>query len=459
MKRILLALALLLPGAAPAAELIQHLPQEFCLAARSAASPDQQMLEWTHCLSEEKLSTHDRALAYTARAVLYEKEQDFKNALKDFNAATAADPTLAIAFAGRGALHLAMDNPQDAVTDLTEALKLDPTLLQAYLARGTALVELKRPDEAIADFTFVIDTGPKLKLSALQLRALAYASKSDWQGTITDCTAALKLSNAVGIYEIRAAAYANSRQYDKAVTDFSTVITRQPTNALAYNNRAIAYGGLKKYELAIADLSTAIKLSPNQAEFYESRGTEYDEIGNCQSAVADFDHALTMGESGIAYNGKAWVRATCPDAAQRNGTEALALAIKAIQLGAGDADLDAAMATPFHMTLAAAYAENGQFDDAVREQQLAIKLLTDDARRDLKDETKLALAAFKAKKPFRWPAGTLVTSLTQSVVASGFVGSDSVLTPHLARNAASPIARMTVKMPPLPPPNLIYDAP
>ena len=63
----------------------------------------------------------------------------------------------------------------------------------------------------------------------------------------------------------------------------------------------------------------------------------------------------------------AWVLATCPDPSLRNGPEALALAERAMQLTGGG--------NPMVLrVLAAAFAENGQYPDAIAAAQQAWQL-------------------------------------------------------------------------------------
>lgn len=455
MKRIVFALALLWPGAGFAAELVQRLPEEFCLAARAAASPDQQMLEWTHCLAQEQLTPHQRAMAYNARAVLYAKKEDYQNAIADLNSAIAADPTLMEAYLNRGAVYRRLNDFDKALSDLNQAIKLDPSIGDAYLERGSAYASLSRFDEAIADFTTAIGVDPKTALSALTLRAFAHAGKKDWAGTIEDCTAALKINDAIGLYVVRAAAYLNSEQYQQALADFSTVVTRDPGNALAYNNRATAYAAMKRHDLAIADLNKAIALSPSRNLFYENRGYEYDELGDCKSALADFDKALSLTIDGVAYSGQSWVRATCPDDAYRNGAQAVDLAIKAMQTGAGSYPLTAGS---FEMTLAAAFAENGQFDEAAMEQGIAIKLMGKDVNTESAARAQLALQAFQAKKPFRWPASQQVSGLEGALPATGFASSDHAPARAAARGTG-PIFMTGVALPGPPPLPLVLAVP
>ena len=96
--------------------------------------------------------------------------------------------------------------------------------------------------------------------------------------------------------------------------------------------------------------------------------------------------------AGLA-NGLAWILATSPSDDQRNGEEALRLAEQACKLVSNQ-----------HMyvdTLAAAYAELGRFDEAVKTMQEAIRLVreTDDAANLAAYEERLQL--YEQSQPFR----------------------------------------------------------
>jgi tetratricopeptide (TPR) repeat protein len=70
----------------------------------------------------------------------------------------------------------------------------------------------------------------------------------------------------------------------------------------------------------------------------------------------------------VALNALAWLLATCPEASLRNGEEAAQLSLKATRLSGGKYPqiLD---------TMAAAYAESGQFEKAVETAKEALRLL------------------------------------------------------------------------------------
>lgn len=109
-------------------------------------------------------------------------------------------------------------------------------------------------------------------------------------------------------------------------------------------------------------------------------------------ALADLDTAIRLGPgNAAAYNNRAWLWATCPDARYRDGTKAVESATRACELS------DWKQANQLD-TLAASYAERGDFDKAVEWQEKANKLYTDADERK-KGEERLEL--YREKKPYR----------------------------------------------------------
>jgi tetratricopeptide (TPR) repeat protein len=128
------------------------------------------------------------------------------------------------------------------------------------------------------------------------------------------------------------------------------------TSTLELNNRALAYVGLKKYDKADSDYSEVLRLAP---------------------------------EDPMAYNNRAWLAATCPDGAVRNGIIALEDATKACELSHWKE-------ANFLDTFAAACAENNRFAEAVKWKKKALEdsqRMASDRRRCLaKDYPRLLLA-------------------------------------------------------------------
>ena len=109
-------------------------------------------------------------------------------------------------------------------------------------------------------------------------------------------------------------------------------------------------------------------------------------------AIADYKEAIRLDRTfAPAYHALAWLWATCPEESFRHGKRAVELATRACGLAEWkDANMLA--------TLAAAYAEVGEFDKAVEWEEKAIQLYAnaDDCK---KGEERLKL--YKEKKPYR----------------------------------------------------------
>jgi tetratricopeptide (TPR) repeat protein len=119
--------------------------------------------------------------------------------------------------------------------------------------------------------------------------------------------------------------------------------------------------------------------------------------GRFAEAMAHYDEAIRLApEDSVALNDRAMILAACPDPRFRDGEAAVASATRACEL-AGWRD-------PGYLdTLAAAYAEAGDFAAAAATQEKAIGLLTDER---VKADFRSRLALYRAGKPYRTPPPT-----------------------------------------------------
>jgi tetratricopeptide (TPR) repeat protein len=171
-----------------------------------------------------------------------------------------------------------------------------------------------------------------------------------------------------------------------------TLFAPEPKTAAGFYRRGIFYSQIRVYDLAIADFDELIRINPGIASAYTGRGYAWLQKQQYEKAIADYSEALRLDpRDSNALNGCAWVWSTCPDLQYRDGKKAVETATKACELSL---PRDAYLVD----TLAAAYAETGDFEAAVKKQNEAIGLLT--------DEKKLAdfytrLELYQQKKPYR----------------------------------------------------------
>jgi tetratricopeptide (TPR) repeat protein len=174
---------------------------------------------------------------------------------------------------------------------------------------------------------------------------------------------------------------------------FTERIRSEPRSASHYLRRGAVWVEHGEYEKAASDCSQAIRLDPANAAAYYSRAVARHLGKLYERALSDYTAAILLAPDNVsAHAGRAWLRATCPDARYRDGAAAVRDALQACEL-AGWADphcLD---------NLAAAYAENGQFDYALKWQEKALELpgLRSSSREYAEERVKL----YKARRPYR----------------------------------------------------------
>jgi tetratricopeptide (TPR) repeat protein len=179
---------------------------------------------------------------------------------------------------------------------------------------------------------------------------------------------------------------------EEALKDYAEAIRLKPRAASWYGNRGLIYVEAKKLDEAIADFTTAIDLTGSEIG-YRYRGMAYSRKKDFAKAADDYAKAVELDpESALGQNQLAWVLATAPDDKVRDGKRAVEAAKKACELtdhkNGGYLD-----------TLAAAYAESGQFGEAVEWQEKALKV-GDIPVKDL-DGARKRLELYKQKKPYR----------------------------------------------------------
>lgn len=285
--------------------------------------------------------------------------KDYESAIAYFDRAIEADPANATAWAHRGQAYSVLGDPARAITNYDEALRRDPTNAAFYLSRAFA---------------------------HRQLRNFALA--------VADCNSALQLApDNSAAYVSRGIAYHESGEQAKAIADYNAAIQRGDTTASVYVSRGVAHHETGDYARALADFDEAIRKEPDNSAAYNNRAMTHRKKGDLPAAIADYEQAIKHDrESAYAYAGLAWIWATALDPAVRDGNKAVNYAQKACELTGWE--------RPYCLNaLAAAYAEAGQFDQAVRWQAKALGFAGFPPAEAGKAEVRLKM--YRARQPFR----------------------------------------------------------
>ena len=155
----------------------------------------------------------------------------------------------------------------------------------------------------------------------------------------------------------------------------------------------------KKWDEAIVDYDAAIALAPADFRALMGRAAARYGKGEIEKALEDYTETMKRHpDEPQPFNDYAWMLATAPKEGVRNGAKAIEMAIQACKL-------TEYKNAAFIDTLAAAYAEKGNFDEALKWQEEAVKL-SGDQPEDVKKELEERIPLYKAKKPYREnPAG------------------------------------------------------
>jgi len=260
-----------------------------------------------------------------------------------------------------------------------------------YYNRGMAWLEKGEPDKAIADFNEAIRLDPKYAL-AYYNRGSAWDDKGESDKEIADYNEAIRLDpKNVYFYYDRGLAWDDKGEYDKAISDFTEVIRLDPKNPSAYSVRGSAWEKKDEFDQAISDFTEVIRLDPKNPSTYGVRGNAWVIKGEFDQAISDYTEAIQLDPKyEPAYNTLAWLQATCSDPSYRDGRKAVKNARKAGKLTNWKNGYSFGI-------LAAAYAEIGDFDEAVKWQEKELEM----ALAEFKADFRSRLDLYKAHKPYR----------------------------------------------------------
>jgi tetratricopeptide (TPR) repeat protein len=323
------------------------------------------------------------------RGQAWNEKKEYDKAVKDFTEAIRLDPTHADAYNGRGDAWKEKKEHDKAIIDYTEAIRLNPSFSFYYSDRGDSWRAKHEYDKAIADYSEAIRLKPNEWF--YKKRGDVWRAKEEYDIAIRDYDEAIRLDPKVDtFYSNRGYAWFYKRNYEKAIADFTEVIRLDPQDGDAYRMRGQSWSDKQDYDKAIRDFNDAIRLDPKDWNSYRERGSAWQHKQEYDKAIEDYETAIPLSPKQVplALNDLALLLAASPDWRFRDGKRAIELATKACERMAWKDGM-------FLETLAAAYAEDGQFDVAVRYELKA----SQDPR--LGDYYRQRLELYKQKKPYR----------------------------------------------------------
>lgn len=327
------------------------------------------------------------------RGACWAAKRDFDKAIADYDAAIKLDPRFVSAYSHRGNAWSAKRDFDKAIRDYDEAIRLKPKYVEAINNRGVAFAGKLDHDRAIRDYNEALQLDPKYLLAYLN-RGNAWSAKGDHGKAIGDFDALIQRdSKFAPAFNARGLARYAMRDYEAAIRDFDAAIQLEPKDIGLLCNRANANYAKKDFDSAIRDYGAAIQIDPKNVLALCSRANAEAAKKDYLAALRDYDAAISLDPNyTAALSSSAWLRATCPDERFRDGKRAVESATKACELLKWK-DMDAVD------TLAAAYAEAGEFEKAIEMEELA--LADADWAKTGGDGGRKRLFMYREKKPYR----------------------------------------------------------
>ena len=348
--------------------------------------------------------------------------------LEDYIRAIELDPRNGTAWRSRGMLYLLMEENEKALADFLHLLELDPTDVTSHQAVAEVLAGDEKYEEALEYLDKAIELDPESGIG-YTFRARMHVLNDDMESALADTNKAIELNpRDLAARLLRARLNLFDEDWVKAKDDVDWILRRQPGMPEAVLLRSMIYAATEHWDRAIADMLQLIQLDPESVEMRLQLAAYYqasdrprkaielyndileDEpgdtdvlqgradallgIGEHESAIADYELALENDpdNDGI-LNNFAWVLATSTIDEVRDGEHSLELALRACEVTEYEE-------SHILSTLAAAYAETGDFEKAREWAAKAVELGQED-RPDIVEQLEQELASYEKEEPWR----------------------------------------------------------
>jgi tetratricopeptide (TPR) repeat protein len=317
---------------------------------------DQAVADFTTTIGKDP----NLAEAYYRRGYIFAWRGELDLAIADLNEAIRCQPSNAQLFVDRGMMYGAKDEVDSAIASFDSALKFHRTHAGAFIQRAAAYARKGDSEKGLRDVSKAMEEVPRAP-ALPYARAVIYLNRGIVDKAVADCHAALQLLPEFDLaFLTLAQAAATERNWPEVVQNARKALELNPKLALAHHLLGRALIAQAKYDEAIAELDQAVRLEPAfmWARYYRAQAYAYRQeysraLDELREAVERFPKAE------VPHLALGWFLATCPHDAYRDGNAAVAEATRGCEISRWSNwyALDA---------LGAAYAENGDFEEAIK---------------------------------------------------------------------------------------------
>ncbi len=319
----------------------------------ASGNPEKALEDFKHLLDQNEEDVE--ALQAMAEALV--SLEKFDESLEHLDRLIEIDPDASLGYSLRAQVRLAQGQIEAAEEDLNKAIKIEPRDLAALLMRGRLRLAQEKIELALGDANRILELRPGLP-QAILLRSLIHTAAKDYGSAISDLQRLLRRDeDNIDLQLQIASIYSVDGRPHKAIEIFDKILAKDQNHWESLRGRADANLSIGEHGRAIEDYERAIKVQPN--------------------------------DSGV-LNNLAWVLATSPQDDLRDGERSITLATRAC-------DATEYKAAHILSTLAAGYAELGEFDKAIEWSTKAVEI----GNSSIKEQLQTELDSYREHKPWR----------------------------------------------------------
>ena len=337
------------------------------------------------------------ALLLTLGILSWRQCHDYKDIETLWRTTIARNPSCWMAYSNLGSYFAALGHVDEAIAGFRKALEIWPDQSKDHNNLGKVLAQNGRTAEAMEEFQAALRISPNDPDTENNIGA-TFLQKGDIDNAL------LHLQKAVEKGPFRADAHMNlgnaylqKRQFDAAIDQYSETLRLPYDHAETHYSIANAFRQKGQLDDAVLHYQLALQLRPDYGNAHNNLGNTFRQQGRIEEAIREYE-AVLVGDpvAVLAQNNLAWLLATAPDARLGNGAKAVKLAEQAVIATDGNDPV-------LLHTLAAAYAENGEFDKAVAAAQDALKIAEENGITSLAESLRSKLALYQAGSAYHDP--------------------------------------------------------
>jgi tetratricopeptide (TPR) repeat protein len=294
-----------------------------------------------------------------------------------------------------GIVLLELDQLDEAGRQLERAIQLDPDFARSRLVLGRVRNRQGRHEDAVRQFTAALKCSPDSTEARLGL-ASALANLGAFEQSRQEYKILLRAEpDSAPLHDEMGRMYKRQGKLKEAVACYDRAVELKPDFHESWNNKGVALERLSQLAGAADCYRRAVELEPEQLVYRLNLAYVLRESGQDSAAAAQYDAAFRLNpqwpQSLLA---ESWTLATHPDPHRRNGTQALRSARIACQ--ASSFQVSQALDV-----LAAAHAELGEFEQAVRWQRKVLTLVPDNIAAAVRGALQERLRLYERRQPYR----------------------------------------------------------